>query len=87
MTSESEHRVFGHLLRLTSVFMMMMLDAERGHAQVGLEANLAAARRYMQEHCPALWLFTELCYRGQPIPEGLSHLAEMEAVRGRDYRH
>jgi len=85
MTTEQEHRVFGHLLRLTSILMLMQLDAERGHTALGLDGNLRGARQYLMEHCPALLLFTELVYRNQPIPEGLSRLAEMEAVHGRGY--
>ncbi len=85
MTTDSEHRLFGHLLRLTSVLMMLQLAEERGHTHLGLEAILRSARQYLQEHCPALLLFTELVYRNQAIPEGLSHLAEMEAVHGRGY--
>lgn len=83
MNTEQEHRVFTHLLRMVSVLMIIELDQEKGHTNVALAGNLAATRRYLAEHCPALLLFTELCYRGQAIPEGLGHLAETEAVCGR----
>jgi len=82
--NEREDRLFKHLLQMVSVLMIIELDQERGHTGVALAGNLSAARRYLMEHCPALLLFTELCYRQQPIPEGLSLLAEREAVIGRD---
>jgi hypothetical protein len=34
------------------------------------------------QHCPRLLLFVELCYDQAPIPDGLSILAEVEAVTG-----
>lgn len=83
MTSDTERRLFGHLLRLTSILMIITLDYERGHSSIALEGSLSSARRYLLERTPALWLFTELVYRGQAIPEGLSQLAEQEAVHGR----
>jgi len=83
MTTESERRVFTHLLRLVSVLIIIELDHEKGYSDIALASSIVAARRYLMEHCPALLLFTELCYRGQPIPEGLSELAEMEALYGR----
>jgi len=86
MTSENEHRLFGHLIRLTSILTIIRLDHEHGHTTVALASNLAATRKYMAEHLPALWLFCDRCYRQQPIPEELSELAEHEAVFGRGFR-
>lgn len=82
MTTDNEHRLFGHLLRLTSALVLIELAHEQGQPVVALEAQLAAARRYLMTHCPSLLLFTELCYRRQAIPDGLSHQAEQEAVHG-----
>lgn len=83
MTSDNERRLFKHLLRLVSILMIIEQDHEKGHTAIALPSSLASARRYLMEHCPALLLFTELCYRDQAIPDGLSQLAELEAVRGR----
>jgi hypothetical protein len=86
MTTEHEHRVFNHLLRMVSILVIIQLNNERGRTEADLAPNLAIARQYLMEHCPALLLFTELCYRGQAIPEGLGHLAEIEAISGRGFR-
>ena len=86
MTTEQEHRVFTHLLRMVSSLMIIQLSEEQGHTKLSLASNLATARRYLTEHCPALLLFTELCYRGQAIPDGLATLAEHEALNGRETR-
>jgi len=83
MTTEPEHRVFNILLRMVSALTIIQMDEEHGHTSVALTGNLAAARSYLTEHCPALLLFTELCYGGQTIPENLAQLAEIEAVYGR----
>ncbi len=84
--TENEARVFNHLLRMVSVLMIIQLDHEQGHTNVALASNLAGARDYLMEHCPALLLFTERCYRQQSIPDGLSQLAEIEALCGRSIR-
>jgi hypothetical protein len=83
MTTDNELRVFNHLLRMTSVLVIIEMDEEKGVSHLALAGNLATARQYLTEHCPNLLLFTELCYRQQPIPQGLSQLAENEAVCGR----
>lgn len=82
MTSENEHRVFGHLLRVVSALRLIELDHQHGHTAVALESQLKATRRYLMENCPRLLLFVELCYDKAPIPDGLSMVAEQEAVCG-----
>jgi len=84
MTTQSEHRVFNHLLRVVTVLVIIQMDEEKGKTSVSLAANLAATRSYLMEHCPALFLFIQLCYRGQAIPDGLAQQAEIEAVYGRN---
>ena len=44
MATESERRVFTHLLRMISVLMIIELDHKRGHTNIALAGSLTAAR-------------------------------------------
>ena len=78
MTTPTEDRLYKHLMRMVSTLVIIQLAHQHGHTAVALEANLKAARAYLQQQCPSLLRFVELVYRGEEIPYGLASQAMAE---------
>ena len=80
--TEREQRIFQLLSRMVSTLVMIQLDIERGYTNVALESHMAGVRRYLQEQCPSLLTWVEMCYRNQEPPYILHQVAEIEAAEG-----
>ena len=81
--TEREKRLFTLLSRMVTMLVMIQLDMERGYTNIPLEGHTSSARRYLQEQCPSLLTWVEMCYRSHETPPYVLHqVAEIEATEG-----